>query len=715
MAYGTKYITEFRDINENLWKVVFKKNDYSGSASNVESGSEPIAFSAPRTGKFDAVKGAGATIQLFSETDRQYIDLYTASHKEWKVETYKNGSLVMPGYVEPETYTEDFSRDSNYTVSVLVNNGINILDREKYVNKWGANYTGVATMFQVVLNAVAKMEIDFDNIIYATDLRINRLFVPVSETILHQMVVNQGNYIDEDGEVMSCREVLDSVLLPLSLSLFISGNDLWIADVEYLKNGEIYVKEAPYSTCVFTQKKIDITKDITFLYQASSTFQLLSGFNNYIIKKNRYVTNPIELVDFDSEDSVLYKEVGDGAKWGGTSQFPDLWFVIYLTSFSNYKNKACICGGIKSVTTVDDVEIQPDEDGVDYTNYIFITPPWDSEFDYLSAGTSISYPAPLPSSYGDISQVAFYFNGDTPFLFPSTTSYILLSFTCYLLSRGKPQTSYNDSLGSWVLSYDNLDLTEYTYIRHTIKIVFKDYSGNIKYSVVNNGAVTSADLVFSLEAGDHSTYYIIDSVNEAGSADDVLFKQLPISLQIPADFDGVYQMSLIFYDEFYRLVDGEEVGDYQGAFPYLGIRDIETDIIDSEGDSVDLEDAEMQFYLSEQYKSDSQTDELTTYTAEEKFIADMSGITLGSDYIVSAQANGISMPDLEYLKGEKMQRQYKDTQVELTITFEEDDIPIYTLLTMRNDAHWADKQWVIVSMTHDVRLCQIQLVLEEIK
>ena len=79
---STKYYSTFKDISGNSYLINLIKSDYSGEATELIAATEPLVIETPNTGKFEAVKGSGATLRFISSTDRQLIDLYTANYKE---------------------------------------------------------------------------------------------------------------------------------------------------------------------------------------------------------------------------------------------------------------------------------------------------------------------------------------------------------------------------------------------------------------------------------------------------------------------------------------------------------------------------------------------------------------------------------------------------------------------------------------------------------
>lgn len=769
MAYGAKYITEFRDIEENLFKITFYWRDYEGEVTEVTPAANPFKRTYHRADKFAAVKGMSAEIVLFAEQDRQFLDLYTADYKQCMVEVLKNGIPFFLGYLDAETYQETFSEDKYYDVSIFANNGINVLERDRYVDENGDTYSGSADMLTVIERIIQSLGLPLQNIKYAADIAVNSYSVPADEIILQHLIVNQDNYIDEDGIVMSNRNVLESLLTPLGLTLFIEGEDVWIVDTEYLKNETITVLSKPIGSGTFSAAQINIVKDLADLAQASGEFMIEAGFNLYKLTKNRYVKDVIEEVDFDDEDNYEGGEYDnvwsletetirsdnydfDGTrirKWIHKLTSFEGWDVnsntlpnIGGTNYFSTHNEVSFCGGFKAISIVDDVTVNYDEDGNDFDNYIIINSPYKDYFDSTKV-SDLAYTAVNHFDYdiSSIERLAATYTNEVPFIFNSDKAVIRLNFTAQFLSTGIAGAFGNYGEFRYLPIEDYPD--EYGVFLLYTKILFKDAEGNIRYFLRLKGSEnydSDSEIPFPAESeyelveytGQDFDYCLIyiSNINEVGNQENILNIDTNVSIDIPANFDGIYKLDFQIYNMWFRCTDKEygdygsqtkldhlkPVADFKETLPHLAIKDIYTQIIDKDtGEAINLNDEELQYYLSEQFKTEKQDDELYHYTADDQYITDLGGITLDNDYINQVSANGVTKDNFEDLRGDKIIRQYQDNQIVLTLSLYEDDLPAYTLLMMQNDPLWNRKKFVVVSATYDAKMRTIDVVLEEVK
>ena len=68
--------------------------------------------------KLDPVQGSALTLRLISESDREFVGLYTVAEGAWRVDIYRNGDLYWRGSIDTELYEEPYSTASGYVVEV---------------------------------------------------------------------------------------------------------------------------------------------------------------------------------------------------------------------------------------------------------------------------------------------------------------------------------------------------------------------------------------------------------------------------------------------------------------------------------------------------------------------------------------------------------------------------------------------------------------------
>lgn len=91
-TYGLRYLGEFiNDVGETF-DIKILKSEYSGSYDTLKLTGTPlkIQYNQERDEKYKVIKGSEATVSFYSETDFQFVELFTAEDKNYKLEVYKN-------------------------------------------------------------------------------------------------------------------------------------------------------------------------------------------------------------------------------------------------------------------------------------------------------------------------------------------------------------------------------------------------------------------------------------------------------------------------------------------------------------------------------------------------------------------------------------------------------------------------------------------------
>ena len=224
MSMGKRYTGGFYSVANTLYRVEIWQEGYSGAAANVAFGESPVTIEWQEVDKLEPVMSSSAKLQLFSDSDRQFVDLYTIKAGSVRMDVYRSGSLYWSGTLDPELYEEPFAYKDGYVVSLSFAD-FAILDR--------LNYTlgGFRTLRQLFTHLVESSCIRHNGIFYYIG---TKLFGTSSETLIDAIAVQSQNFYDEDGDAMSLRKVLDETLRPFALHLVQKGGNIYLYDTDTL-------------------------------------------------------------------------------------------------------------------------------------------------------------------------------------------------------------------------------------------------------------------------------------------------------------------------------------------------------------------------------------------------------------------------------------------------------------------------------------------------
>jgi hypothetical protein len=313
MAEQVKIYGSFKDLNDNVYTInIIEDSETALTPQLCEIADTFVTRYIDIANKFTAVRGSISEFALLSVTDRQFIGLYTANIKQYKVNFYKGAAIIWTGWIDSERYSEPFNEIENYPVTIAANDGFNLLDRLDYIQSNGANYYGIVSQWTVLTNILSKLGLSWNNLLIGLSTTINADAMAAGETIFHKQHVNQSNYYNEDGDPETCRTVLEALLKPLGAFIQQVNGNLYITDVNHLaQDTAISFKKynpvtfAYVSTDTVNQNIGDLT-DIEFA-DSNQVLDTISGVNKQIVSYSPYVnTLPVKhepgTDDFIGED-----------------------------------------------------------------------------------------------------------------------------------------------------------------------------------------------------------------------------------------------------------------------------------------------------------------------------------------------------------------------------------------------------------------------------
>ena len=222
MAQNT-YTGEFLGIHGTRWKIEIIGEGVPAEGGTLTFAADPAAeLEWKETEPIEPVCGAALTLHLISESDRQFLPLYTTKVGAVRCNVYRNGDRYWTGILDTEQYEEPYSTLSGYEVSLTFSD-FAALDRVK----WNAP-TGYLSLQKIIETCIDSLHLRFDQSKQCVT-HISTMYGGQSID-LTALSVDCANFYDEDGEPQTCLEVLKAVLQPFALRIIQRGGDFHIYD-----------------------------------------------------------------------------------------------------------------------------------------------------------------------------------------------------------------------------------------------------------------------------------------------------------------------------------------------------------------------------------------------------------------------------------------------------------------------------------------------------
>lgn len=270
MSMNLRYEGGFYSYSDVLYEVKIYQEGYSGQVTQVGFAEEPISIEWQETDKLEPVQSSSATLHLFADSDRQFVELYTIQAGSVRLDVYREGNLYWSGTLDPELYEEPFSYGDRYEVELTFSD-LAILDRLNFSGE------GFKTLRGVITESLSAAGINYGSL--AEHISTSR-YTSSQEDLLGIISVQSQNFYDEDGEAMTLREVLDETLRPFALRLiqkagkvhvydlnalasaFTSGAVVWDGDDSTLSADKVYnnvtLTFSPYEQTTLLKGEVDV-------------------------------------------------------------------------------------------------------------------------------------------------------------------------------------------------------------------------------------------------------------------------------------------------------------------------------------------------------------------------------------------------------------------------------------------------------------------------
>lgn len=220
MSMGLRYEGGFYSIQDVPYDVKLFQEGYAGEAGKIAFSDTPLTIEWAETDKLDPIQSSSATLRLFSDTDRQFLDLYTVKAGAVRMDVYREGQLYWSGTLDPELYEEPYSYKERYTVELTFSD-FAILDRLSWSER------GFIAIAEVIRTAIAATGIQTGGTVQHVSTRLSR----ADEDLLARIAVSGMNFFNEDDEPMTLRKVLEETLRPFALRIVQKAGRIHVYDL----------------------------------------------------------------------------------------------------------------------------------------------------------------------------------------------------------------------------------------------------------------------------------------------------------------------------------------------------------------------------------------------------------------------------------------------------------------------------------------------------
>lgn len=249
---------------------------------------QPCVIEYGKTEKEGVIQGATCTLKVITETDREFLPLYSIDPGKVRISISESGSSgVWVGTLDMESYEEPFSTECGYE-SILVFTDFG------YLKSVDFNMHGICTLYDILSSAMQVAGLDTYSVTDCLSTQLDQNGIHV----LNSISINCSNFYDETNYPMTYYDVIESILQPLAAKIIQKDKIIYVYDYHYLYNAqEKTIKWASDNQRVYLDKFVN---KINIILSNYSSEQLIAAeqttpfdFNTYKYNVNTSVPYPV--------------------------------------------------------------------------------------------------------------------------------------------------------------------------------------------------------------------------------------------------------------------------------------------------------------------------------------------------------------------------------------------------------------------------------------
>lgn len=296
MAYKLAYIIPFKSLrNDDIVVHILSESNLIEKPIELLAGDTPAIISGDDD-DFLYTPSRKSTCKLKIVGSDYLQDLYSNSYQQWKVNIYRNNSIIWTGFITPENYTQDFTNNL-IELDLEAKSALTVLENIEYTTK----YKKWLTVWEYLANIIALSKADYTHIIVPDTYQLEE------GNIFENMKISEYNFFDEEGEAMMALETLEELCKFLNWTVTDWNGSLTFVDVDYRGTYRKYNKDLTHFTLI-TPQEFSV-QDLGF-NGGNNTLDIIPGYTKARVKVSNYnVDELFKKLDFD--DLKITKTEGE--------------------------------------------------------------------------------------------------------------------------------------------------------------------------------------------------------------------------------------------------------------------------------------------------------------------------------------------------------------------------------------------------------------------
>ena len=307
------YQGTFKDIEDREFTVNITTNGITSSTKKIVLGETPFTTEIETSDAhiYKPCKYSSATIKVIS--DDYMFDVYSSSAQQNLVELIdESGTIRWIGYTTPNLYSMGYEKPEE-EIELEAIDGLSTLQYYKYtpldVSK------SIVKILDVLLNLIAKCG-TYNQIYISTNTQYS---TSSNDCLMSKCYISEQNFFDEDGEAMTCKEVLEEICKYFGLTCIADGTNVYFLDYDAIKNGiNTYYKfnlNGNRTTVTISQSKDISGKDYL---SNGGQISLDNVYNKVAVKDSLYSFDSVipsiwdDLIPYVNPDNKQYAERFEG-------------------------------------------------------------------------------------------------------------------------------------------------------------------------------------------------------------------------------------------------------------------------------------------------------------------------------------------------------------------------------------------------------------------